>query len=105
MSERRVPVSVRMPKYLHAKLVAAARTEELSLNDWMSRCLTEETVSERIYQRDWREVLLDAINSPRLNAKDREFIESLLARSSKYQLTAAQLAWLHDIENKVYAAG
>jgi uncharacterized membrane protein len=62
-------------------------------------------MNERLYQRDWREVLLDAMNSPRLNPKDREFITSLLARSGKYQLTALQLAWLHDIENKVYATG
>jgi hypothetical protein len=58
-----------------------------------------------MYQRDWREVLLDGLNSPRLNDRDREFVESLLARSGKTQLSAAQLAWLHDIENKVYAAG
>jgi hypothetical protein len=50
-------------------------------------------------------VLLDAMNSPRLSAKDQEFITSLLARSGKYQLTAPQLAWLEDIENKVYATG
>jgi hypothetical protein len=62
-------------------------------------------MTERLYQRDWREVLLDAMNSPRLNAKDREFITSLLARSGKYQLSQPQLAWLEDIEHKVYAAG
>jgi hypothetical protein len=28
-------------------------------------------MNERLYQRDWREVLLDAMNSPRLSAKDR----------------------------------
>lgn len=62
-------------------------------------------MSERLQQRDWREVLLDAMNSPRLNHADQEFIGSLLARSGKYQLTTLQLAWLHTIENKIYAAG
>jgi hypothetical protein len=62
-------------------------------------------MNERLYQRDWREVLLDAMNSPRLSAKDQEFIGSLLARSGKYLLSPPQLAWLEDIENKVYAAG
>jgi hypothetical protein len=62
-------------------------------------------MSDRLYQRDWLEVLLDAMNSPRLSAKDREFITSLLARSGKYQLTEPQRAWLEDIENKVYATG
>jgi hypothetical protein len=60
---------------------------------------------QRLCQRDWREVLLDAMNSPRLNDKDREFVQSVLARSGKYQLTTPQLAWLEDIENKVYATG
>jgi hypothetical protein len=62
-------------------------------------------MSERLYQRDWREVMLDAMNSPRLSAQDQELVNSLLARSGKYRLTASQLAWLHDIENKIYAAG
>jgi hypothetical protein len=62
-------------------------------------------MSERLYQRDWREVLLDAMNSPRLGDRDREFVQSVLARSGKYQLSQPQLAWLEDIENKVYAAG
>src|SRR4051812_44630131 len=83
---------------------------------WMSSCQTwlharrfacarGATMNERLYQRDWREVLLDAMNSPRLSVKDQEFIGSLLARSGKYQLSQPQLAWLEDIEHKVYAAG
>jgi hypothetical protein len=62
-------------------------------------------MSDRLYQRDWREVMLDAMNSPRLSDRDHEFINSLLARSGKYQLSQPQRSWLEDIENKVYAAG
>lgn len=56
-------------------------------------------------RREWQEVLMDAVQSPRLNAWERSFVESMIGRREDYALSEAQEAAMRRIENTIYATG
>lgn len=56
-------------------------------------------------RRDCQEVLTDAVDSPRLNPWERNFVESMIGRREDYVLSEKQEQTMQQIEEKIYAAG